>query len=406
MTRCCTSVLLALLSALAVAAPATAQDRADTQETTLVSRSLSGGVPNGASTSPAISGDRRFARVLAFESDASDLVAGDTNGFRDVFAIPRGGSFGNDGAPWSPGRTLLVSRARDGGPANGPSWRPAVDGALHEPGSCVAFLSSATNLVRGDRNGKVDAFVSRAVPGGGSRAVRVSLPRGREARQDTTDVAVNGSCTRFAFVTGGRLFVRARGRTRGFPVPGPAGEPSFSTGRSLDLVFAARDGVYLSRRGLGRPKLVAAGGADPSYNDVRRRVVAYERGGQVLYRELGSGERLASGRAGLVGNRSSRDPVIGNSGYYIAFETDATNLGVNALGRPGDFNRHPDVYLYTGVRDLTLVQSVAEKAEPLTGGGRHPAMSWYANYLFFDSPAPLDGLGATRQVYQRYLGAV
>lgn len=33
-------------------------------------------------TSPAISAD---ARLVAFESDATSLVSGDTNGFRDVF---------------------------------------------------------------------------------------------------------------------------------------------------------------------------------------------------------------------------------------------------------------------------------------------------------------------------------
>jgi hypothetical protein len=77
---------------------------------------------------------------------------------------------------------------------------------------------------------------------------------------------------------------------------------------------------------------------------------------------------------------------------------------VNATRRIGDFNGVPDTYLYTGVRDITLVQSVEEKAVPLFGGGRHPSMSFYANYFLFDSPAPLDSRYGTAQVWMRYLG--
>jgi hypothetical protein len=127
-----------------------------------------------------------------------------------------------------------------------------------------------------------------------------------------------------------------------------------------------------------------------------------------MYRVLtgGAREQVASERYGVLGNGDSRDPVIGNSGYYIAFETDASNLGVNALSRRGDYNSRPDAYLYTGVRDLTLVQSVARKAVPLWGGGQHPSMSFYANYVLFDSPAPLGSRHGDAQVWMRYLGGI
>jgi len=46
----------------------------------LISRAADGGTPNGPSTNAVISGDRRYARIIAFESEASDLVRGDTNG--------------------------------------------------------------------------------------------------------------------------------------------------------------------------------------------------------------------------------------------------------------------------------------------------------------------------------------
>lgn len=236
---------------------------------------------------------------------------------------------------------------------------------------------------------------------------RVSLPRGRQARAGSTQVAVSGDCSRVAFVTAGVVWVRARGHTIR---AGSGADPSFSTGVRNDLVYGGPRGVYLSKSATARPRLVAPGGRDPAFNDVKRQVVAYERRlaghWQVMFRDVGRRERAASARDGSLGNGDSRDPVIGNSGYYIAFETDASNLGVNALGRRGDYNSRPDAYLYTGVRDLTLVQSVLQKAVPLWGGGRHPSMSFYANYILFDSPAPLGSRYGAEQVWMRYLGGI
>jgi hypothetical protein len=115
---------------------------------------------------------------------------------------------------------------------------------------------------------------------------------------------------------------------------------------------------------------------------------------------------VASARYGIPGDADSRNPVIGNSGYYIAFETEAGNLGVNALGRRGDYNDRADAYLFTDVRDITLVQSVEEKAVPLRDGGRNPSMSFYANYILFESAAPLDTRYGSDQVWMRYLGGL
>src|SRR5438874_9127195 len=63
------------------------------QSTQLISRAMGpsgqqagGGLPNGSSTKPVISNDKRYARLIAFESEASNLVPGDINGVKDVFA--------------------------------------------------------------------------------------------------------------------------------------------------------------------------------------------------------------------------------------------------------------------------------------------------------------------------------
>jgi hypothetical protein len=415
----------ALAAAMCAASAPAALAAGREQNTELISRSLDGGVPDGASTHAVISNDKRYARAIAFESQATDLVANDTNGVQDVFAVLRGGSFGNDGRAWKPGRTVLISRTRTGEPANGPSFSPAIDGGFHSRPKCVAFLSSASNLVPGDTNAVDDAFVTR-LSGGAPK--RVSRPGGRQATLPTTAVAVSGDCKQVAFVTGGKLYVSRKGRkARRVKAAGVAADPSFSTGLRSDLVFGAARGVYLKKDGRRRARLVARGGRNPAYNDIKRQVVTYEksRGGhtQIGYKDIGHRERIISSRRGRLGNADSRDPVIGNAGYYVTFESDASNLGLNALGRTGDHNHKPDVYLFTDVRDITLVQSVAEKAVPLDGGGQNPSMSFYANYLTFDAVPPRGGgviglvggllgqpgLTASSQppqVFMRWLGAL
>jgi len=103
----------------------------DTQSdvTTRISRSLSGGDPDGPSYDPAISGDGRF---VAFVSDAANLTR-NAGGRPSQIYIHELAS----------GKTALVSHALSGRLANGPSGRPA----LSFDGSIVAFQSLATNLV-------------------------------------------------------------------------------------------------------------------------------------------------------------------------------------------------------------------------------------------------------------------
>ena len=90
---------------------------------------------------PAISADGRF---VAFRSDATNLVPGDTNGATDVFVRDR-----------QTGTTRRVSVGPGGAQGNGGSFMPAISA----DGRFVAFESSATNLVPGDTNDMEDMFV-------------------------------------------------------------------------------------------------------------------------------------------------------------------------------------------------------------------------------------------------------
>jgi hypothetical protein len=364
-------------------------------------------VPNGASMNPVMSNDKRFVRAIAFESDASNLGPRDGNGVKDVYATVRGNGANNKGTKWRPGRNLLMSRTRGGAAGNGASYSPSIDGSFHTSPTCVGFLSAASNLVAGDTNGQPDAFFKRIRSG----AVKRLRPSGAQPKQPATGVAVSGNCKLLAFVQGGKLYVSKGGRkakrikTRSAPA-----DPSFSTGLRNDLVFGARGGVYLLKNGRGRPHLVGRGGRNPAYNDIKRRTVAYEkqRGGhwQIGYHDIGKRERIISSFHGQAGNGDSRNPVIGNSGYYVTFETDASNLQTSAAGSRLDNNGQPDVYLYTDTRKITLLQSQSNSDEALPAGAKDPAMSFYANYILFDSPANTRSGAGNRQIFMRWLGSL
>jgi Tol biopolymer transport system component len=129
-----------------------------THRTRLVSVSSAGAVGNSASFRPSISAD---GRRVAFESFASNLVAGDTNNATDVFLYDS-----------RTGRTRRLSVTTGGAQANGPSFA-GVQPSISLNGRYVVFYTDATNLVAGDTNASFDAMI-RDLKTGTTRRVSVS----------------------------------------------------------------------------------------------------------------------------------------------------------------------------------------------------------------------------------------
>lgn len=71
------SAALTVLCAVPAAHAAGANDSKRT--TFLLSRAADGGFPDGPSRNAVVSHDQRIARYMAYESDASNIVAGDSN---------------------------------------------------------------------------------------------------------------------------------------------------------------------------------------------------------------------------------------------------------------------------------------------------------------------------------------
>jgi hypothetical protein len=170
------------------------------QSVLLLSRGAAGEPASAPAGNAVISQDKRYARLVAFESSATNLVAG-AGATSNVYVVGRAAGYGENGTPWEFGRIRLVSRGIDGRPANGPSGAPSLGGTSRAPSRCVAFVSAASNLVAGDTNGRPDAFVHDLHTG---RTIRVSVDsRGRQSGGTVSEVAVDGLCTRVAFVSDG-----------------------------------------------------------------------------------------------------------------------------------------------------------------------------------------------------------
>jgi Tol biopolymer transport system component len=112
---------------------------ADTFERASVSSS--GAQANRISFLPALNFD---GNLVAFKSEAFNLVPNDTNGVPDTFVRDRGA-----------GTTTRISVDDFGNESNGLSGPPSISG----DGCDVAFPSAASDLVLDDKNGHTDLFV-------------------------------------------------------------------------------------------------------------------------------------------------------------------------------------------------------------------------------------------------------
>ena len=128
-----------------------------------------------------ISADGRY---VAFDSRASNLVAGDTNGYGDVFVHDR-----------LTGATELVSVDSSGNQASTTSGQPIS--SISADGRYVSFMSFASNLVAGDTNGRADIFVHDRETGA---TERVSVDSsGNEGNGDSEWSAISGDGRYVAF---------------------------------------------------------------------------------------------------------------------------------------------------------------------------------------------------------------
>jgi hypothetical protein len=361
------------------------------RETMLLSTSYMGGFPNGPSRNGVFAQDRQLATYAAFESDASDIIPGDTNNTTDVFLVRRRKPFTLKGEPWRPAETTLVSDGLRGG-ANGPSYLPDMDGSQRSKPHCVAFVSAASNIVPDDTNGKPDAFVKDLRTG---KTQRVSVSSDGEQSDGTTfDVKLDGDCGRVAFTsdasnlaltrTTNRLW-RSAVTSKGPPntrqvyvhvlddkrdndglegltfLASASSSGKAGKGPSYDVSFA-RSGTACPRRCTELNGESVAFTSDArnlsrqdrnGYSDVylRRFERPYDPKSSKKKRVFPTGLKfrtvyVSETASGVAGNGPSSAPAANDRGDYIAYQTKASNL------LPADTN---------GVQDVARAQVAPKK---------------------------------------------
>jgi Tol biopolymer transport system component len=323
--------------------------------TTLVSRNSAGVEGDYHSYIPSISTDGRY---VAFDSDAPNLVSGDTNAMRDIFVRDR-----------QTGTTTRVSKSSAGTEANYGSF----DSIISADGRYVAFDSDATTLVAGDTNGFTDVFMRDRQTGTTSRVSRDSAGLEGDENSYTPSLSADGRYVAFESLatnlvagdtnTKRDIFVRDRqtGTTTliskssaGVQGNGNSFSPSFSdNGRYVTFVSASTNLVS-----------VPTSGADHIY---------------VRDRQTGTTYMVSKSTAGVEGDSGSSDPMISADGRYVTFMSYAANLVT------GDTNSKSDVFVRDRQTGITTFVSKSSAGVPGDGYSYHPSISSDGRYVAFDS---------------------
>jgi len=332
------------------------------QQTTRVSVDGAGAEATGPSSYSWTSAD---GQVFAFQSAATNLVAGDTNGFPDVFVRDRAN-----------GTTTRVSVDSAGTESNGLSNQSA----LSADGTVVAFCSYASNLVAGDTNGFSDVFVHDLATGATERANVDSS--GGEANYNSFDGVLSSDGRFVAFTSHAWNLVasdtnqwadtfvrdRATGITERVSVDSAGAE---SDGPSYGPSFSA-DGRFVAFQSYAT-NLVT--GDTNAVSDIF-----------VHDRTTGVTERVSVDSSGVQANNWNNSPAISADGNVVAWVSKATNLVA------GDRNHHYDIFVHdrtTGTTDCASVDSAGNEGDGDSGVnlGHAPALSTDGRLVAFESDA-------------------
>ena len=382
-----------------------------------VSLSSTGVEGNQNSFLPSLSGD---GNSVAFVSFANNLVKGDKNFNSDVFyrnlitGVVKRATVNSDGKE---GNSTYI-------------FEPP---SLSYDGRYVAFSSSSTNLVVGDKNKTYDIFVHDTSNG---RTERVSVSsKGIEGNGFSLSPKISGDGRYLAFksfasnlvdesfIAGSNIYVRDRktGTTKlaslnsqGQPANSGSQNPGISAnGRYVVFESDASNlvandtnnasDIFVRDLHLGTTRRVSV---DNKGNEIKRRHVKPSisaNGRFVSYASFPFNSviqkqdifihDLQTGLTKLVsvnndhkkGNDSSYDPTISGNGRYVSFASNASDL------ISGDFNEASDIFvrdLQAKVTDRVSVKSDGEEGDQASFGpsgisanGRVIAFSSFADNL-------------------------
>jgi Tol biopolymer transport system component/Ca2+-binding RTX toxin-like protein len=353
---------------------------------TRVSGDLGGGTANSFSYQASVSAGGRF---VAFYSNASNLVAGDTNAQYDVFVRDT-----------VTGTTTRVSTSSAGAQTNLGNYS-SDEASISPSGRHVVFQSTASNLVSGDTNGVYDIFLKDLQTGTTAR-VSQSLAFG-QANQGSSRASVSDDGRYVVFQslasnlvagdtnTQSDIFVRdmvtgsvalVSTASGGGPSSGSADEASISgDGRLITFSSIGSDLVAGDTNGVG----------DVFQAD------------NPLYIAPQAVTRISVSTQGVQGGAESDlyapgGHAISADGRYVAFYSFASNL------TPNDTNATYDVFLRDTLTGETRRVSTLNSGDQPNGGSQQPTLSLDGRYVLFYSAATnlvADDTNGTLDVFRK-----
>lgn len=339
-----------------------------TGQTTRVSVNSAGAQANGQSGRPDISADGRF---VVFESSATNLVAGDTNGLLDVFchdrqtgqtervnlgaagqqalafcnmpsisADGRFVAFQSDDNALVPGNTCLGKdvflRDRQLGTTTlvttsiytGQTFTSRQNPRISDDGSTVVFDSAADDLVGNDLNGVNDVFAWTRLTGGISL---VSL--------DSAGNQGNGQSLEANVTADGRFVVFTSGATNFGAGTGPNNGNGFDI-FVRDRLLGVTSCVSITTSGAAITGFAQGGTITDDGNQVAfwsnaTNLVANDTNGVydcfLRDRAAGTTIRVSVSSSGLQARTQSSEPVIAGGGRYVGFTSAAENITLPSI---------------------------------------------------------------------------
>jgi Tol biopolymer transport system component len=277
--------------------------------TYLVSKGMGGAVPNGESRYASISASGRW---VAFYSDASNLIASDTNAAPDIFVADADTLF--SGAP------ERISVDSNEAQINGPS-RALSPNAISSDGRYVAFAVDTPVSIDGSNAGTLeDVFIRDRTAGTTSLISKSTAGVAGNSSSDSAAISPNARYVVFrsfstnlvASASGSRIFVRDRQTSSTSNMPLPVGAASCED-----------------------PRIADTGDITSQCNMNQGNQQAY------LYRPAGGGVfyRLSTSLTAANGNNTSGNYTgISADGNFTVFDSSASDLVA------GDSNALADVF--------------------------------------------------------------
>ena len=273
--------------------------------TAMLSRGRGGG-GNSISYGPRISADGRF---VSFVSLATDLVPGGANGQQQAYVYDQ-----------KTGKLILVSVSKNGAQSDGGVFTPSIS----SDGRYLIYSSFSTNLVPNDTNGTLDAFVydqktgntSRVSVGVGGKEVCDLGASNGGISADGRFVGINTGCRNMVpgkineqiHTLEAYVYDRQNGRNDLVSI-GPNGDPANDFSLAISI---SPDGRYVGM-------LSYATNLVPGGTNGQSQVYVPDR-------RLGINELVSVGPGGLQGNGFSSGGEMSADGQFVAFSSEATNL--------------------------------------------------------------------------------